>query len=194
MFTLNGIPRQFFGALCAVSADNPASAACGGFKESARAYRFCRHCMATSADSSTKFTEHEFELRNVDHHEQHLTEIESGEDSSTLSTEYGINQCSVLDDLQYFKVASGSFLPDIMHDVLEGALQYEAKLMLTQFLLHDHYFTIDQLNVQIESIELGHAEAKNCPCPISISTITSTSDHLLKQSGKLLISYIYMYK
>lgn len=156
--------------------------------------------MATSTDSSTKFKEHEFELRSVDHHEQHLTEIksgkeiESGEDSSTLSTEYGINRRSVLDDLQYFKVVSGSLLPDIMHDVMEGALQYEAKLMLTQFLLHNHYVTIDQLNVQIKSIELGHAEAKNRPCPISMSTITSTSDHLFKQSGKLLISYRYMYK
>lgn len=188
MFTVNGIPRQFYGALCAVSADNPASAACGRFKESAAAYRFCRHCMATSTDSSTKFKEQEFELRSADLHEQHLTEMEGEEDSSTLSTEYGINRRSVLDDLQYFKVASGSLLPDIMHDVLEGVLQYEAKLMLIQFLLHDHYFTIDQLNIQIESIELGHAEAKNCPCPISMSTITSTSDHLLKQNGKLSLS------
>ena len=31
---------------------------------------------------------------------------------------------------QYFSVASGALLPDIMHDVLEGALPYEIKLML----------------------------------------------------------------
>ena len=36
--------------------------------------------------------------------------------------------------MEYFHVCNGSLIPDIMHDVLEGALQYEVKLML-QFIL-----------------------------------------------------------
>ena len=35
-----------------------------------------------------------------------------------------------LDSLEYFSVASGALVPDIMHDILEGALPYEIKLML----------------------------------------------------------------
>ena len=41
-----------------------------------------------------------------------------------------MNRHALLDSLQYFSVASSALLPDIMHDVLEGALPYEIKLML----------------------------------------------------------------
>ena len=62
---------------------------------------------------------------------------------------------SVLSELKYFDVTSGSLMPDVMHDVLEGVLQFEAKLLLRQFIHHDHYFTLAQLNQQIEALELG---------------------------------------
>ena len=59
---------------------------------------------------------------------------------------------SVLSELKYFDVTSGSLMPDVMHDVLEGVLQFEAKLLLRQFIHHDHYFTLAQLNQQIEAL------------------------------------------
>ena len=37
-----------------VSADNPASSSLGGFKESASAFRYCRHCTGTEDDIQTK--------------------------------------------------------------------------------------------------------------------------------------------
>ena len=37
--------HYFRGTVSVVSADNPASAALGGFKQSASAFRFCRHCL-----------------------------------------------------------------------------------------------------------------------------------------------------
>lgn len=43
---------------------------------------------------------------------------------------YGINRRSILDSLTYFKVATGALIPDIMHDLLEGVLVLETKLML----------------------------------------------------------------
>ena len=33
---------------------NPASASLGGFKESASAFRFCRHCLGSASDIQTK--------------------------------------------------------------------------------------------------------------------------------------------
>ena len=45
---------------------------------------------------------------------------------------------SVLSELKYFDVTSGLLRPDVMHDVLEGVLQFEAKLLLRQFIHHDH--------------------------------------------------------
>ena len=46
-----------------------------------------------------------------------------------MATCYGINMESIL---KYFHVADG-LPPDIMHDVLEGALSYEIKLMISHF-------------------------------------------------------------
>jgi len=60
--------------------------------------------------------------------------------------EYGINHYSVLNTLSYFHVCNGGLVPDIMHDLLEGALQYEVKLMLRKFILNDSYFAFEHLN------------------------------------------------
>lgn len=90
---------------------------------------------------------------------------------------------SLLSELKYFDVVGGSLIPDIMHDVLEGLLQYEAKLMLRQFIYDDHYFTLDQLNQQIEAFELGYSEVKSRPSLIS-QTSLDDGGNLLKQSGE----------
>ena len=41
---------------------------------------------------------------------------------------------------------NGSLVPDVMHDILEGALQYEVKLMLQFMVDTERYFTLDELN------------------------------------------------
>ena len=46
-FVINSETRHFRGTVTVVSADNPASASLGGFKQSASAFRFCRHCMGS---------------------------------------------------------------------------------------------------------------------------------------------------
>jgi len=37
---------------------------------------------------------------------------------------------AALNSLKYFSVSSGTLVPDLMHDILEGALPLEVKLML----------------------------------------------------------------
>ena len=51
--TLDGQSRTMFGTAATISADNPASCALGGFKESTSAYRMCK-CMATHTDAAEK--------------------------------------------------------------------------------------------------------------------------------------------
>ena len=43
---------------------------------------------------------------------------------------YEINHRSVLQSLSFFSVAEGAMIPDILHDVLEGVLPLEMKLIL----------------------------------------------------------------
>ena len=47
-----------------------------------------------------------------------------------------------------------------MHDVLEGALQYEVKLMLKMMVIDEQYFSIDVLNSQLMTSELGYMELR----------------------------------
>ena len=51
-------------------------------------------------------------------------------DHQHYSTAFGVNQRALLDTLHYFDVSSGVLIPDIMHDILEGVLPLELKLML----------------------------------------------------------------
>ena len=82
----------------------------------------------------------------------------------------------------YFHMCSGGLLPDIMHDLLEGALQYETKLMLQQFILREKYITLDAFNNRLERFELGYMEEKDRPSPISDTTLRSESSNTLKQA------------
>jgi len=52
--TILGQERIVYGTIAVASADNLASLALGGFKESCSATKMCRHCMATKGESQTK--------------------------------------------------------------------------------------------------------------------------------------------
>ena len=85
--------------------------------------------------------------------------LESDDSEEDYSVEFGINHRSSLMNLEYFDLCSGCLVPDILHDVLEGALQYEAKLLLKHCILTEKYFTLDHLNQLIDTFELGYMES-----------------------------------
>ena len=118
-------------------------------------------------------------MRTPEGHDRQCVELE---DDPSLSVTYGVNSSSILNELQYFHCV-GSLLPDIMHDVLEGVLPYETKLMLQNFIQEEQYFHLDDLNHMIENFELGYAESANRPTPIAYTTLTS-GDNSLKQNGR----------
>ena len=131
------------------------------------------------------FLECQFQLRNKKDHEDQCDLIKN-DDSGNYSKEFGINRNSALNDLEYFHVCNGSLIPDIMHDVLEGMLQYEAKLMLQHLINTENYFTLDMFNTKLENLELGTAEFRNRPCSISQKIINSDGNSL-KQNGQCQI-------
>jgi len=52
----------------------------------------------------------------------------------------GNNHNSILNELTYFHVCDGSLLPDALHDILEGSLQYDVKLMLQVMVNKERYY------------------------------------------------------
>ena len=56
---------------------------------------------------------------------------------------------SLLNSSKFFHIVDG-LVPDVMHDILEGILQYEVKELLKYFFIHTKkYFTLDELNKKI---------------------------------------------
>lgn len=128
-----------------------------------------------------QFLEEHFQLRNEADHEQHCDLIQN-DPSGDMSKKYGINRRSALNNLKYFHVCNGSLIPDIMHDVLEGVLQYEVKLMLRYMINVENYFSLDVFNSKLRNLELSSTESKNKPTSISPKTISSEGNSL-KQNG-----------
>ncbi len=147
----NGLDISFEGkrnykvGLLAFLADNLGAHFIGGFKESMSfAYRICRTCMATT-QIQTSFLESQFKLRTAT---EHMQQVKSLNDAT--SVEYGIYRPSELE-----KIPVAENLPlDIMHDLFEGVVPYEMKLLIT-YLVNHKYFTIRMLNDRIKQFDFG---------------------------------------
>ena len=110
------------------------------------------------------------------------------DETGEKSKEYGINRDSALNELAYFNVCDGSLIPDIMHDILEGSLQYEVKLMLQVMITTENYFTLSQFNSRLENLDYGYMEIKDKPTVISLQTLNSQGNSL-RQNGKYKTFY-----
>ena len=79
------------------------------------------------------------------------------------SITYGVNHSSVLNDIPDFHVADGQMSQDVMHVLLEGALQFEIKLMLKVFIFDKCYFDLDDLNGRLDSFVYGRNDTRTKP-------------------------------
>ena len=79
--------------------------------------------------------------------------------------------------------------PDIMHDILEGSLQYEVKELLKHLIYSPKYLTVNQLNHKINTFPYVLSDKNSKPTIISSKTLLS-KDHSLKQKGKEPFSYV----
>jgi len=61
----------------------------------------------------------------------------------------------------YFHVCDGILVPDIVHDVYEGALQHKVKLLLQVMIRTESYITLDEVNGRLDCLELGHMESNS---------------------------------
>jgi hypothetical protein len=137
---VKGKKTTLYGTLVIVSADNLAAHLIGGYKSLHAAFRKCRYSMITSEDIGSKFTANEFTSRTRETHAHHIQGI-----TDFFATNGG-ERNSIFNESAYFNVTEG-IPPDIMHDVLEGTLQYEVKLPVRHFIQSNPcLFRLDNLN------------------------------------------------
>ena len=122
---------------------------------------------------------------------------------SHIATTYGLVRDSILNSTRYFHIVEG-LVPDIMHDLLEGALQLCTKLLLNHIIVQERKISLEDFNSRISCFHYGPSDVRNKPSLISHTVLTS-SDNKLSQSGEQEIesniTYIvystcfnYMYK
>ena len=71
-------------------------------------------------------------------------------DQQHYSTTFGVNQRALLNTLRHFDVTAGALIPDIMHDILEGALPLQLMLVLKM-----QYVAYLRLQIHISCFDNG---------------------------------------
>ena len=152
------------GALLAFLADNLAAHELGGFKESfSFSRRFCRSCLTDKEQSQECYRENLYVIRTTESHAEQCSRLD-GPTRLTVSVEYGINRVSSLESLPHFSVIDG--MPhDIMHDLFEGVIPYELKLLMASC-ASKSYFEVNVLDERLRAFDFGYTEIGDKPARI----------------------------
>ncbi|XP_015764291.1 PREDICTED: uncharacterized protein LOC107343243 [Acropora digitifera] len=177
----------YWGGLVPWTGDTLGSNCVSGFKEGVGgALRICRHCMGTKEETKQKFRAEEFQARNLNNHLRICTMIEDPDNaphvSDALSTTYGVNGLSVMNQVANFDVCQ-CFPEDIMHILFEGVVPYATKQCLKVLIDEKRCLTLRELNNRLESFNYGYMNNKNKPTPIARETLNALDDAKLKQSA-----------
>lgn len=102
----------------------------------------------------------EFQPRTKLTHEQ-ICRLLKGPLKQYTAKTYGLNRDSILNSSRYFHVVDG-LAPDIMHNILEGSLQFEVQELLKHCIQTEAYFTLE-LNTVIEEFPYVLSDKANKP-------------------------------
>ena len=168
---MKGELHLLYGTVCLLTGDNLACHSLCGYLESFSANKFCHLCLVDKNMSQMVFDEGEFERRNRENYQQHVT-LKDG--SMT-----GVKEDSCLNTLKYFHVTENVGV-DIMHNVLEGVAPLEVKLLLRHYIYDEKLLCLEQSNERIVNFDYGYSNEKNKP---SIILNLRTSETAVRQTA-----------
>ena len=128
-----------------------------------------------------KFLSEDFQPRTREIHANQCADL-AGPLHNHYATTYGLHRDSVLNTLEYFHVTEG-LIPDIMHDCLEGSVQYGVKELLNHILCSEKILSVSAINDSIQSFPLIGSDAKNHQLPSQLQPWpqqTMLSDRLVR--------------
>ena len=191
-FNVNGEDTEIFGTVVCCLGDTEGQHQWGGYKVKVGwAHQKCRNCLCTFEDMQSQFKDTCFTERTIQQYRRQCADIERSVNRQMrdyLCSTYGITGKSLLSDLECFDITRQ--LPqDIMHVLLEGAVQYEVRLILQQ-LINDGQITIRQLNDAFDQLTIGYHDAKNRPLPLRESIFDGNERYKLKQTAEQARLYL----
>ena len=127
-----GLDQPVWGTIVCIVGDNLGSHSLGGFTENfSVAHFFCRYCHASRSDLKEASLKVEVqELRTPDSYKQCIDHLNQNVDESSYK---GIKFDSIFNSLEYFHVCSLGLPPCIGHDLFEGVVKYDVRILLDCF-------------------------------------------------------------
>jgi len=148
------------GSIIQVTGDNLGLHGLFGYVESFSATYCCRFCLTTKEEFQCVFTEDHpgliFRTKNI--YAEHCSALR---ENPMLVTTFGVKKTCLLNTLRFFHI-SDNYAVDIMHDLLEGVVQYELKLVF-QYLVKEKLLSLESLSQRIQSFNYGFTERRNRP-------------------------------
>lgn len=146
--------------LCQVTGDNLGLHGLFGNVDSFSAKYCCRFCLTIKEALQSVFTKDNPGLifRTKEIHTEHCAVLQ---EVPMLASTFGVKTTFLLNTLRFFHT-SDNYAVDIMHDLLEGVVQYEFKLVF-QYLVNKKYLPLETLSQRIQSFNYGYIERRNRP-------------------------------
>jgi hypothetical protein len=160
--------KTFHGFMATFSADNLASHQIGGFREYFSSGNICRFCTVLHKDIKNHVNESNCVVRTATLHSNHVACVTK---DPTLANVCGVKSVSVLHNVPYFDVTCG-LPPDVMHDVLEGLIPLNIKVVLSNF-IKTRLITVRKFNYRLQSFQFNSCDKGSRPCPLPEDFATS---------------------
>ena len=167
------------GTLVQISGDNLGLNQLCGLVESFSALHFCRLCSINKADCDAAFTDDALEMRTKEQYSQQLQSFIAGK---LATRECGIKGSCLFNSLNYFHAAENVTV-DIMHDLLEGIVPFELKLLLFSYIYDRKLFSLEFLNSRLASFDYGSCDRKNKPTALSEAELRDQQENGLNQKA-----------
>ena len=159
---LNGSKQIVKFQLVLILGDNLGLNSMFGFVQSFKCDFSCRICKITQQESSIMCRENENALRTKKNYEK---------DSGIIKqSDTGIKEPCIFHEVEGFHMTE-NITVDVMHDVLEGICKYVLRSIINHYVFVAEYFTLQDLNSEIQNFNFGPTEISNKPPVISINQI-----------------------
>lgn len=146
---------EFIGTVCILSHDNLGANSLLGFQQSFNANYYCRICCTPKSEAQFVLDHDKMTIRDRENYMNDLGNLS-----------HGVVAPCIFNQLNFYHFLDSPTV-DIMHDVLEGVVPYEMKLVL-QKLISLGCLSLEIVNQRLLAHDFGKLESKNRPSPIKI--------------------------
>lgn len=139
--------------------------------------------MIDKADCDSSFREDSLHMRTKEHYSQQMQDFLAGK---LTTRDCGLKHSCLFNSLSFFHTAQNVTV-DIMHDLLEGVVPFELKLMLYSYIYERKLFSLELLNSRLASFDYNSSDRKNKPTALSELELKDQQKTGLNQKASQLL-------